>query len=343
MEYGKAQDSSVDILCSAFGVSSSGSDVPRDASEFPQPWGYSLASSLVFQKVREAIGLDQCKNCFVSAAPISLETLKFFAALDIQIFEIFGQSECTGPHTVSSRGFWKMGTCGRPLPGTETKLNVGNGELCYRGRHIFMGYMYMPAQTAETIDDDGWLHSGDVAELDADGRDDQPGLSGFMRITGRIKELLVTAGGENVPPVLIENEVKTALSAVSNCVVLGDKKKFLSMLVSLKVEMDKETGAPTDQLAAEALYISKQIGSPATTLSAAAQDPLWSKYIEDGVKTANKKAFSNAQTIQKFRFLPADFSEKTGELTPTMKLKRKVVNEKYAAIIEEMYRGEETN
>ena len=91
------------------------------------------------------------------------ETQKYFAALDIPIFEVFGQSECTGPHTLSYPGSWKMGTCGRPMLGTESKLDPNNGELCYRGRHIFMGYMYMPDQTASTIDSEGWLHSGDVA------------------------------------------------------------------------------------------------------------------------------------------------------------------------------------
>jgi long-chain-fatty-acid--CoA ligase ACSBG len=230
-----------------------------------------------------------------------------------------------------------MGTCGRPLYGTESKVDPNNGELCYRGRHIFMGYMYMPDKTAETIDNEGYLHSGDVAAFDDDDNVQIAKPSGFMRITGRIKELIITAGGENVPPVLIENEMKAAMVALSNCVVIGDRRKYLSMLISLKVEVDKDSGAPTDQLAADALFVAKQIGSSAKTVGEAAEDPLWNKYFDDGMKAANKKTTSNAQIVQKWRLLPADFSEKTGELTPTMKVKRNVVNDKYAALIEAIY------
>ncbi len=139
-----------------------------------------------------------------------------------------------GPHTVSYANEWKIGTCGRPMYGTESMLVKENGELCYRGRHIFMGYMYMDKQTADTIDSEGYLHSGDVAEFDADvksiankDKEDMVGPSGFMKITGRIKELIITAGGENIPPVLIENEMKKNMLAVSNCMVVGEKRKYV--------------------------------------------------------------------------------------------------------------------
>ena len=253
------------------------------------------------------------------------------------MYEIFGQSECTGPHTVSYPGCWKIGACGQPLYGSESKAAPGTGELCYRGRHIFMGYMYMPDKTAETIDDEGWLHSGDVAEFDDDNNPKIPPPSGFMRITGRIKELIITAGGENVPPVLIEDQMKAAMVAVSNCMVIGDRRKYLAMLLTLKTEVDKDTGAPLDRLAPDALFISKQIGSSVTTVSQAAADPLWKKYLNDGMKTANGKTTSNAQVVQKWRLLQADFTVHTGELTPTMKLKRNVVMDKYEGVIEAMY------
>ena len=158
-----------------------------------------------------------------------------------------------------------------------------------------------------------------------------------MKITGRIKELIITAGGENVAPVLIEDAVKGAMVAVSNCMVIGDRRKYLSMLISLKAEMDPETGAPTDKLAADALFAGKNIGSSATTVTEAAKDPLWKKYFDEGLKTANSKTASNAQIVQKYKLLPADFSEKTSELTPTMKLKRSVVADKYAALIDSIY------
>jgi long-chain-fatty-acid--CoA ligase ACSBG len=302
------------------------------------PCCYSCANTLVLSKIKEALGLDQAKGCFTAAAPISTDTLNYFASLDIPVYEVFGQSECTGPHTVSAAKCWKIGTCGRPIKGSESIIVPSTGELCYRGRHIFMGYMYMPDKTAETIDDEGFLHSGDVAVFDTDGDSDIVGPSGFMKITGRIKELIITAGGENVPPVLIENEMKSAMVAVSNCMVIGDKRKFLTMLVSLKVEVDGDA-LPTDKLAADSLFVGKQIGSFATTYSAAKADPLWKDYVNQGVKTANSKTTSNAQIVQKWEWLPVDFSEKMGDLTPTLKLKRSVVDAKQSALIESMYAG----
>jgi long-chain-fatty-acid--CoA ligase ACSBG len=213
-------------------------------------------------------------------------------------------------------------------PGTE--------ELCYRGRHIFMGYMYMPDKTAETIDADGWLHSGDVASFDDNDVEGIPKPSGFMHITGRIKDLIITAGGENIPPTLIENEMKHAMPAISNCLVIGDRRKFLTMLISMKTEVDAD-GVPTDKLAGDALFEGNRIGSTATTMSEAAKDEKWIEYFNAGMKAANAKTTSNAQIVQKWTMLPTDLSEKAGDLTPTLKVKRNVVNEKYADLAETMY------
>lgn len=301
------------------------------------PCGYSCINALVLSQIKKALGLDQTKGCFTAAAPISPDTLWYFGSLDIPVYEVFGQSECTGPHTVSARNQWKIGYCGRPIRGSETKIDRETTELCYRGRHIFMGYMKMPKETAATIDEDGWLHSGDVAEFDNNDHPDVVKPSGFMKITGRIKELIITAGGENVPPVLIENEMKAAMLAISNVMVIGDQRKYLSMLVSLKTEVDKDSHLPLDALAADALYVSRQIGSSATLYSEAIRDPLWKAYIDQGVKAGNKKTTSNAQIVQKWRWLPEDFSEKAGDLTPTLKLKRNVVAKKYKDLIDSIY------
>lgn len=202
-------------------------DMGRKHSEMSQfgasggaPCGYSCANAIVLKTIKKKLGLDQAKGCFTAAAPIAPETLWYFASLDIPVYEVFGQSECTGPHTISMEGAWKIGYCGRPIPGSESVLDAKNGELCYRGRHIFMGYMHDPVKTAETIDDQGYLHSGDVGEFDGNDTTTSPSPSGFLRITGRIKELIITAGGENIPPVLIENEMKAAMVALSNCMVL---------------------------------------------------------------------------------------------------------------------------
>jgi long-chain-fatty-acid--CoA ligase ACSBG len=137
--------------------------------------------------------------------------------------------------------------------------------------------------------------------------------------------------------VLIENEMKAAMVAISNCMVIGDKRKYLTMLVSLKTEVDLETMIPTDKLAADSLFVGSQIGSSAKTVGEAASDPLWKKYIDNGVKVANSKTTSNAQIVQKWSLLPIDFSEKGGELTPTLKLKRSVAAAKHEALIEALY------
>lgn len=301
------------------------------------PFGYGCINAAIFRKLKEALGLDQTKGCFTAAAPIAPETLWYFASLDIPVLEVFGQSECTGPHTVSGANAWKIGACGRPIAGTQSKLDPVTGELCYRGRHIFMGYMYMDKETREAIDDEGYLHSGDVGEFDKHEDPNIPSPSGFLKITGRIKELIITAGGENVPPLLIENEMKAAMLPLSNCMVIGDKKKFLTMLISIKVEMDSETGIPKDELAADSLYIGHQIGSSAKTYTEVKKDPLWKAYIDKGMAQGNKKTTSNAQIIQKWAWLPVDFSEKGGELTPTLKLKRKFVSDKYTTLINQLY------
>ena len=154
---------------------------------------------------------------------------------------------------------------------------------------------------------------------------------------GRIKELLITAGGENIPPVIIENEMKAAMVALSNVMVVGDRQKFLAMFVSLKTEVNPESGEPTDVLAKDALYVGGQIGSSAKTVSEAINDPAWKKYIDEGMKKGNSKTTSNAQIIQKWKMLPVDFSEKAGDLTPTLKLKRNVVTKKLADAIAQLY------
>jgi len=301
------------------------------------PCGYGLAKTIVLSKIRNALGLGKCRSCFTGAAPISDDCINYFASLDIPIYEIFGQSECTGPHTMSMAGEWKVGSCGRPIDGSQTMIAPGTKELCYKGRHIFMGYMYMEEKTRETIDEQGYLHSGDVAEFDENNKKDVPAPSGFMHITGRIKELIITAGGENIPPVLIEDAMKSEMLALSNCMVIGDKQKYLTMLITVKCVMDLETSESTEDLAPDALFVGKELGSTATTITELVADPLWTAYFEKGMKAANTKSESRAQIVQKYKILTSDFSEKAGDLTPTLKLKRSVVVEKNQEHIKALY------
>ena len=262
--------------------------------------------------------------------------MEYFASIDLPIFEAFGQSECCGPHTVNFLTAWKIGSVGRPLPGTETKLDPNNGELLYSGRHIFAGYLNMKEKTEEAIDADGFLHSGDIATIDECLQDGKPG-TGFIQITGRIKELIITAGGENIPPVLIEEQMKRAMPSLSNCIVIGDKRKFLVVLFSLQVEIDEGTGLPTRKLAGEALVTSKKIGSSASTTNEVSECGKWKAYFDKGMKSANDNSTSRAQNVGKWSLLSTDFSEPGGELTPTLKLKRNVVAEKYSLEIEKLY------
>lgn len=304
-------------------------------SKTKSPMLYSLAKKLL-HKAHVALGFDCCEQFYVSAAPIEVKILKYFMSIDVPVLELFGQSECTGPHSVNTMRAFKVGSVGRPILGTETKLDKETGELCYRGRHIFAGYMKMPDKTKETIDPEGFLHSGDIVSIDANNTPDIPVPSGFISITGRLKELIITAGGENVPPVLIEDELKEAMPAISNAMVIGDRQKFLTVLLCLDVEMDAD-GVPSDKLTGTSLETSKSLGSSATTTGDARKDPLWKAYFDKGVETANGKATSKAQKVGKWALLDTDFTEPGGELTPTLKLKRSVTAEKYVKVIEALY------
>lgn len=291
------------------------------------PCGFGIANALVLSRIKEALGLDQCVAAFSGAAPISREVVEYFGSLDIPLYEFFGQSEATGPQTVSMRGSWKIATCGRSIDGSLTRTVPETEELIFSGRNVMMGYLKGETQTKETIDEEGWLHSGDCGKIDEDG---------FMTITGRIKELLITAGGENVPPILIEDTLKEEIQVLSNAMVIGDRRKFLTVLFTLRVVVDSE-GVPTDKLDPKALSICSEIGSSAKTVAEAKACPKLKEYIEAGVKRANKRATSRAQNIGKYEILDTDFSIHGGELTPTLKTKRKVVYEKYEAVIEAMY------
>ncbi|KAM3876318.1 long-chain-fatty-acid--CoA ligase ACSBG2 [Diretmus argenteus] len=299
------------------------------------PLNYRLAKKLVYKKVRKSLGLDRCSRCYTGAAPITKDTLEFFLSLDIPLYELYGMSESSGPHTISQPDAFRLTSCGKEIPGCKTKLHnpddEGNGEICFWGRHIFMGYLNMPDKTEEALDAEGWLHSGDLGKHDE---------SGFLFITGRIKELIITAGGENIPPVPIEDAVKDAVPLISNAMLIGDKRKFLSMLLTIKCQVNVETGAPEDELTAEAVDLCKKLGSNATRVSeiSGGRDRVIHAAIQKGINRVNEKATSNAQRIQKWVVLDRDFSVNEGELGPTMKLKRPVVMKMYKEQIENFYK-----
>jgi len=296
------------------------------------PCGFLPANKFVLAKVKNALGLGQARLCCTGAAPIGRDVLDFFATLDVPIYEVFGQSECTGPQTINIPGEWRLGTTGKDIPGTELQLMRDEAskrdEIVYRGRHIFMGYMKNEEKTKEAVDHNGWLHSGDVGLVDEEG---------FLSITGRIKELIITAGGENIPPVLIEEVWKDDMPVISNCCAIGDKRKYLVILVAPDQKMNPATGGPLDsgELGPKSLKAAATIGSKATTLEEMRSCAEFAKYFNEGMKRTNLKQTSQAQTIKKWSLI-ADFAPEV-ELTPTMKLKRNVVHEKYESLIESMY------
>ncbi|KAK2580669.1 hypothetical protein KPH14_007772 [Odynerus spinipes] len=285
-------------------------------------------------QVKTTLGLKRCKIMGTAAAPLSTEVKKYFMSLDIPIMDAFGMSECSGAHSLTLPYKFRLGSVGMALPSFRTKLDnpddTGEGEICMYGRHVFMGYLNAPEKTREAKDECGWLHSGDLGRIDA---------NGYLYITGRIKELIITAGGENIPPVQIEQLVLTELPILSNALLVGDKKKYLTILLTIKAEVDPDTGEPLDMLLPTTIKWLNSIGSTSKTVSDIinSKDPLVYNQIEDAISRANVKAISNAQKIQKFRILPHDFSMPTGELGPTLKLKRSAVYKMYADLIEEMY------
>lgn len=299
-----------------------------------KPFAARLADHLVLAKVRQALGFAKCQKSFYGAAPMAAETQRFFLGLDIRLYSGYGLSETSGPHFMSSPCNFRLYSSGKVVPGCRAKLvnqdAEGIGEICMWGRTVFMGYLNMEDKTREAIDADGWLHSGDLGRLDGDG---------FLYITGRLKELIITAGGENVPPVPIEEAVKTELPLISSAVLIGDQRKFLSMLLTLKCTLDPDTCDPTDTLTEQAVEFCQRVGSRATRVSdiVGRRDEAVYRAIEEGIRRVNGNAAARPYHIQKWAILERDFSISGGELGPTMKLKRPAVLEKYKDVIDSFY------
>ena len=275
------------------------------------PLFYSLADRLVFSKVRKQLGLDRAKSLVTGAAPISRRTLEFFLSLGLPVCEMYGMSECTSTTTASIPNRYRTGKAGFALPGAEIRI-AADGEICIRGPHVFKGYYKDPAATADAVDAEGWLHSGDIGELDADG---------FLQITDRKKELIITAGGENIAPQYVEGELKS-IPVISQAVVIGDRRRYLSVLLTL----DPEKIPAMASLA----------GSPARDPKEAAECERFGAYLQRQIDAVNQR-LARVQGVKRFAVLPDELSIDGGELTPTLKLKRKVIAEKYAAIIERLY------
>lgn len=250
------------------------------------------------------------------------------------IHQIYGLSECSGPLSVGGGGPNRpltVGNCGRALGGTEMKIRNsdanGNGEVCCRGRHAMMGYLDDPEATAATIDGDGWLLTGDIGRIHAD-------MS--LTITGRIKDIIVLASGENIAPEPIEHAIKEVLPFVENCVVIGNRRAYLSALLTIGVTVDDD-GAPTACLSARAMAELAVLGIEAHSVVQAVEDPILARRIDAALRIVNATSSSSANRIKRWAFLPRDFSLQGGELGPTLKLRRFAVERLYQSLIAQLY------
>mmetsp|Transcript_31389 Transcript_31389/g.36633 ORF Transcript_31389/g.36633 Transcript_31389/m.36633 type:complete len:387 (-) Transcript_31389:5-1165(-) len=299
-----------------------------------KPFLFRVARHML-KKARIELGLDRCFAFYVGSAPLpdtdNNTILKYFASINMPLLEVFGLTECTGPHLINKTKDkeWKMGTVGRSLPGTKSDIDDENGELICYGRNIFAGYLDMPDETAKAVDAKGYLRTGDMAKVDD---------HKFITITGRIKELIITIEGEKVAPVLIENTMKEVMPALSNCMVMGDTQNFLSIIFCLQVEIGDDR-KPTNKLTGTALDISKEIGSTAKTTDEARNCEKWKKYFDDGMGAGNEMAISRAQRVKKWVLFESDFTERSGELTPTLKLKRSFIANKYQDLEKRVYQN----
>ncbi|MEY4390407.1 MAG: hypothetical protein RLZZ400_150 [Actinomycetota bacterium] len=271
---------------------------------------HKLFDALVYKKLRAAMG-GQVKYAVSGGGPLGERLGHFYRAIGLTVLEGYGMTETHAPSTIGRVGRAKIGKVGLPLPGTGIGI-ANDGEILMRGFHILRGYWKNPKATAETIRD-GWLHSGDIGELDDDG---------FLKITGRKKELIITAGGKNVAPAPLEDPLR-ANPLISQAVVIGDNQPFIAALISLDPEM-----LP--------VWLKNNGGDATMTIAQAAQSAIVQNEVQRAITEVNAK-FSKAEQIRKFVILSTDLTEDSGHLTPSLKIKRAQVMKDFSPVIDELY------
>ena len=274
---------------------------------------FQLAKLLALNNVRKMIGIHRARFCVTGAAPISPDLVKWYLALGVPMIEVWGMTETCGAATYTPAERIKPGMIGPACPYNEVKLDPTTGELMVRGTNVFMGYLNLPEKTAETVTADGWLHTGDVGLVDADG---------YYRITDRMKDIIITAGGKNITPSELENDLKFS-PYITDAVVVGDKRPYLVVIVMIDQENVEKFAQDHD------IPFSNYTS---LTRAKEVQELIWTE-----VERVNKK-FARVEQIKKFFLLETQLTAEDDELTPTMKLKRKLVEKKYAERIEALYR-----
>ncbi|GAA2726169.1 long-chain fatty acid--CoA ligase [Actinocorallia aurantiaca] len=302
----KAVDGAFEVALRKVALEQAGEEVPQQLLE-----EYAFVDEVVFANIRALLGLDRMRYAFSGAAAIPKETLEFFLAMGLNIVEGWGMTEVTSVATCNPVGKVKVGTVGPPLEGMEVKLGE-DGELLVRGAWVMKGYRNDPAKTAETVDSDGWLHTGDIATIDDDG---------YVTIVDRKKELIINAAGKNMSPTNIENTIRAHSPLLGGIVVIGEAKAYNVALVCI----DPDAAA----------IVAARYGLEADP-AVLAKDARVHEEIKAGIDAANAK-LSRVEQIKKFTILPNYWEPGGDELTPTMKLRRRPIGEKYAAEIDALY------
>ncbi|GII65964.1 long-chain acyl-CoA synthetase [Sphaerisporangium krabiense] len=274
---------------------------------------YERADAALLAIIRAMIGFENARWLATAAAPMPLEVQRFFAGLGMKVLDVYGMTETSGAFTANSDGEFKLGTVGRPGPGVEVRI-AADGEIITRSPANTPGYLHRPDATAELIDEDGWLHTGDVGSIDEDG---------FVSILDRKKELIITAGGENISPANTESYLKEH-PLIGQALVHGDRRPYVVAILTLDGEV-----APV---------WARGHGIEFTTLAELAAHPGVLKEVEAAVAAANGK-LARVQQVKKWRLLPDEWTAETFELTPSLKLKRRVIHARYAEVIDAMYEG----
>ena len=282
-----------------------------DTPPLPLRLANRAAYYLVFRNIRRMLGLDRCRLAFTGAAPIAPDLIRWYLALGIDMREVYGQTENCGVATVMPPERIKLGSVGKAAPWGEVAISP-QGEILIRGDFLFMGYLNQPEKTAETIDAKGWLHTGDVGSIDNEG---------FVKITDRMKDIIITSGGKNITPSEIENQLKFS-PYVSDAVVIGDKRPYLTCLLMIDQENVEKFAQDHD--------------IPFTNYASLCRAPEIQDLIHREIEAVNVN-FARVETIKKFYLIERQLTPEDEELTPTMKLKRSFVNKRYAAEINAMY------
>ncbi|HEY2440064.1 MAG TPA: AMP-binding protein, partial [Solirubrobacteraceae bacterium] len=272
------------------------------------------ADERIFSNIRRMLGFDQVAAVNAGAAPTPVDVVEFFHALGIELAELWGMSETCGTGTVNRPGHVKIGSVGPASPGVELSL-ADDGEVLCRGQFLMSGYRNQPERTAEAIDADGWLHTGDIGTIDEDG---------FLTIVDRKKEIIINAAGKNMSPANIEAALKSGSPLIGQAVCIGDRRPYNTALIVLDVDFAPQWA--------------QQNGLGDRTFEQLAAEPRMIEAVQAGIDAANAR-LARVEQIKKFTILPGDWLPGGDELTPTIKLKRRPIAEKYADAIEAMYAG----